>query len=971
VKKILSVLFFLPLFAGAQTQLSFTPLANNDYTGPGRGASNWNGIPWDNSQGVQINGQTSGSNQYNRFNWYDFENNTQGSYNFATFDAWINQAIDNGRTFSFGIMTYYSANSAPGWGGAGVMSYPIYLHNLMQSDVSGARDWETSSTSTPANTWVPNWNSQYYLPRFQALLNAIAAHIASGSHSGKNYRDVIQYIDIRGYGDFGEWHMYNVLDQTPSGRVATSATLIGIIDAHKTAFPDYPLCIMEQVWDHGNPSSGNIPLDVGYYAATTSNAYGPLGWRCDNIGNAAEDNRLANNPYNYNGLNFSTAILNAYKFAPVVGEPVNSGSQFNNGSDLHREDTLYHRTEVGNGNYPNNDATNATLRTNVSNASREQGYNIKLTGGSMTSILSSNGVFNITISWNNSGLSPTYDEWKVRYELRTGGVGSSVIWSGYSTFQPRPLLPGSTITQSDNFTLGAVANQSANLYMIIQDSTGYRSPMPLMISGRGSDGSYLIRSGIQINQVANEPPISCITGTGSITLPTSSVALSGTCSSDADGSIASFSWSQVSGPNTASIGTPTASTSTMSGLTAGTYVFQLVVTDNLGATGTSQKTVNVNNSNIPPTAAITGSGNIQLPTSSTALSGTSSTDPDGSIASYSWTFVSGPTTPTVGTPSASTSTISGMTTAGTYIIQLVVTDNLGATGTTQKSISVASANISPVAQAQGSSSITLPVNSVVADGTTSFDPDGTIASYAWAQLSGGPNTATNSNPSSAQTTFGGLIQGTYNFQLTVTDNQGATGKDTLTVVVNAAGTDIHVFTSQTPNLTVSNDGQGLTLGMKFRSSIDAWVKGVRFYKVVGNNGVHQGMLYDNAGKLLAQAIFTTESSAGWQDVTFTSPVLIRANTTYMAAYFSPGGTYTYTTGGLTSAVINNTVMSLGDGQDGFNGMYQYGSTPIFPQSHSTVGGGKVNYWVDVTILANVGSYCGGNCLYQINYNKVR
>ena len=78
-----------------------------------------------------------------------------------------------------------------------------------------------------------------------------------------------------------------------------------------------------------------------------------------------------------------------------------------------------------------------------------------------------------------------------------------------------------------------------------------------------------------------------------ITLPTSSIALAGS-GTDSDGTIASHVWSQISGPNTATITTSTSYTSTVTSLIAGTYVLRLTVTDNLGATGIDDIQIIVN-----------------------------------------------------------------------------------------------------------------------------------------------------------------------------------------------------------------------------------------------------------------------------------------------------------------------------------------------------------------------------------------
>jgi hypothetical protein len=89
---------------------------------------------------------------------------------------------------------------------------------------------------------------------------------------------------------------------------------------------------------------------------------------------------------------------------------------------------------------------------------------------------------------------------------------------------------------------------------------------------------------VTVNPSLNAVPIANAGTSQTITLPTNSVVLDGSASSDADGTIAFYRWSQTSGPNTATFSpNATAQKPTVSGLIAGTYVFALVVTDNLGA----------------------------------------------------------------------------------------------------------------------------------------------------------------------------------------------------------------------------------------------------------------------------------------------------------------------------------------------------------------------------------------------------
>ena len=78
-------------------------------------------------------------------------------------------------------------------------------------------------------------------------------------------------------------------------------------------------------------------------------------------------------------------------------------------------------------------------------------------------------------------------------------------------------------------------------------------------------------------------------------------------------------------------------------------------------------------------------------------------------------------------------------------------------------------NMPPVIDTGGDQEITLPVNSVVLDGSESYDPDGEIVSFEWTYISG----PSEINPGDGATpTVSNLIAGTYVFKLYVTDNHG-------------------------------------------------------------------------------------------------------------------------------------------------------------------------------------------------------
>jgi PKD repeat protein len=178
--------------------------------------------------------------------------------------------------------------------------------------------------------------------------------------------------------------------------------------------------------------------------------------------------------------------------------------------------------------------------------------------------------------------------------------------------------------------------------------------------------------------------------------------------------------------------------------------------------------------NQPPNAEAGGpyTGTAGSPIAFTAAG---STDPDGTIASYSWSFGDGGSA----TGAAPSHTYAA---AGSYTAMLTITDNQGATDTDPATVTVtggSGGNQAPVAEANGPYGGTAG-QSMTFSAAGSSDPDGTIASYSWSF--GDAGSATGAAPSHVY-----AAAGTYSAVLTVTDNQGATDTDAATVTVTAPG----------------------------------------------------------------------------------------------------------------------------------------------------------------------------------------
>lgn len=175
----------------------------------------------------------------------------------------------------------------------------------------------------------------------------------------------------------------------------------------------------------------------------------------------------------------------------------------------------------------------------------------------------------------------------------------------------------------------------------------------------------------------------------------------------------------------------------------------------------------------------------------------------------------------------------------------------------------------------------------------------------------------------------------YTATLTATDSNGggvtAGGSwSFLTVKPPAAeGTcPCGLYTDATvPSLLEINDGQAVTLGTRFSSSVNGTITGLRFYKSPGNTGSHVGKLWTASGTELATVTFANETSSGWQSASFSTPVAVTAGTQYIVSYRSPLGVYSATSGAFSGAGITRGPLS------GTQGAYSYGTGS--PSSTST------------------------------------
>jgi hypothetical protein len=271
------------------------------------------------------------------------------------------------------------------------------------------------------------------------------------------------------------------------------------------------------------------------------------------------------------------------------------------------------------------------------------------------------------------------------------------------------------------------------------------------------------------------------------TVPVLSATLSGSATDDGlpnpPGAL-TYTWSKVSGPGLTFANTHAAST-TATFSVGGIYTLKLTAKDGQ-LSGNDTVVVTVNK---PPVANAGQDQTITLPNVA-SLSGSATDDglpnPPGALT-YSWSTVSGPGTVTFANPAAA-STTATFSAAGTYSLQLTVSDSaLSDSDSLVVKVNRAptptpTPNQAPVVNAGPDQ--TVPVLSATLSGSATDDglpnPPGALT-YTWSKVSGPGLTFANTHAASTTATFS--VGGIYTLKLTAKDGQ-LSGNDTVVVTVN-------------------------------------------------------------------------------------------------------------------------------------------------------------------------------------------
>ena len=237
-------------------------------------------------------------------------------------------------------------------------------------------------------------------------------------------------------------------------------------------------------------------------------------------------------------------------------------------------------------------------------------------------------------------------------------------------------------------------------------------------------------------------------------------------STDPDGNIQTWRWSFGDGSASASQNPSHAYAS------GGTYTVELTVTDDDGAANTVSQDITVSEPvvNVPPTASF-----IYTCNDISCVFTDMSTDPDGNIQTWRWSFGDG-------SVSASQNPSHAYASGGTYTVELTVTDSDGAIDSMSKILEVSE----PVVNESPNASFTYScddLSCVFIDAST--DIDGSIIEWSWDFGDG--SVSASQNPSHIYASGG-----TYTVELTVTDDDEATSTSAQSISVSNPLEIIHV-----------------------------------------------------------------------------------------------------------------------------------------------------------------------------------
>lgn len=413
--------------------------------------------------------------------------------------------------------------------------------------------------------------------------------------------------------------------------------------------------------------------------------------------------------------------------------------------------------------------------------------------------LTTSGRTNIQVSWTGGTVTTNVRVQGLRLQYR---VGSSGPFNDVLDQSNQPV----------EYLRSSVTGHSASLGPVQLPVAAENQPYVQLrwkyyfVSGASGARAQLRLDDILVtSQAALFPPVADAGDDQAVGSAGGLVNLDASNSYDPDGTISSYIWSQLSGPALSISNAPVITLSVPANPSNTTYVFQLVVTDNDGLSATD--TVSV----VQTFTALTAN----FP--SLYFRGTANdwgTTPMTLISNYTWgitvTFNSAPAefkfdvygdwTQSYGNEYGGNIVLPEG--AGTY--RIWVNDDTFAYSVTKVQ--------TPVANAGTNQTITLAGGNIVMNGSSSYDPDGSLVAYQWTQFAGTSAQISNSTAAIATAVLVPRATPVTNrFRLVVTDNDGLSATSTVSVIQSSGLTSqfSRLYFRGTPNNWTNNQAMSL------------------------------------------------------------------------------------------------------------------------------------------------------------------
>ena len=224
-------------------------------------------------------------------------------------------------------------------------------------------------------------------------------------------------------------------------------------------------------------------------------------------------------------------------------------------------------------------------------------------------------------------------------------------------------------------------------------------------------------------------------------------------------------WTRVSGPNVPTIVTPDSPSTDVNGMTFGTYKFRWSISN--GVCPVSSSNIDLTIFNVP-TLANAGPDQNLCNVNNTTLAGNI---PGAGFGT--WTFISGPNSPTITAVNNPSSTVTGMI-LGTYQFGWTITN--GSCSSAIDTVEIINYDLPSAANAGADQNLCSVTN------TTLYGLSPAIGTGSWTLVSG-PNVPTITDPSDSNTTITNMITGIYIFRWTVSSGSCVSSTDDVQVQI--------------------------------------------------------------------------------------------------------------------------------------------------------------------------------------------